>query len=358
MKKPIDKYRSKEIIYSFVYISTLIFLTTACCDRPYETGHFPDNPINFIEINSEYDDMNCAESFINDKVVFVFSSSRNSKGGDLDIVKSPVEINWDMKDGKLSISKYSDNVKNITDTLLQLINTKSNEYGPNFISYDKSGSQSIINREVILYSSDVSGNSDIMLAYVDKYSGLSMFKGPEALNITKTDKDELYPSFYGENWKIFDYNSKSRLNIESISEMYFCANYDGNFNIYKIAINKGSDFVDSIIARQYIKPEKVESVCTTADDKCPFVNGNLMVFTSNRSGGFGGYDLYYSKREGKTWTVPENFGEKINSANDEYRPYIIRLSGYDNNLMIFSSNRPGGKGGYDLYYVGIDKIIE
>ena len=30
--------------------------------------------------------------------------------------------------------------------------------------------------------------------------------------------------------------------------------------------------------------------------------------------------------------------------------------GYENDLMVFSSNRPGGLGGYDLYYVGIDKI--
>ena len=45
------------------------------------------------------------------------------------------------------------------------------------------------------------------------------------------------------------------------------------------------------------------------------------------------------------------------AAFDEYRP-IIRPQewGFTNDLMIFSSNRPEGLGGFDLYYVGIDKL--
>jgi hypothetical protein len=31
---------------------------------------------------------------------------------------------------------------------------------------------------------------------------------------------------------------------------------------------------------------------------------------------------------------------------------------YQNDLMLFSSDRPGGKGGYDLYYVGIAGMIQ
>ncbi|MBP6977918.1 MAG: hypothetical protein PHD61_01805 [Bacteroidales bacterium] len=78
-----------------------------------------------------------------------------------------------------------------------------------------------------------------------------------------------------------------------------------------------------------------------------------MVFASNRDGGFGGYDLYYSRRENDTWTAPVNFGEKINTAFDEYRPIVLMVSGFTNELMFFSSNRPGGNGGFDLYYTGI-----
>lgn len=78
-----------------------------------------------------------------------------------------------------------------------------------------------------------------------------------------------------------------------------------------------------------------------------------MVFTSNRPGGYGGYDLYYSKWNGSHWSAPVNFGPSINTSYDEYRPILHRNMEYTNKLLIFSSNRPGGKGGFDLYRTGI-----
>ena len=56
------------------------------------------------------------------------------------------------------------------------------------------------------------------------------------------------------------------------------------------------------------------------------------------------------------WSDPINFGEKINTEYDEFRPIVRPQWDFSNDLMLFSSNRPGGKGGFDLYYVGIDKI--
>ena len=95
------------------------------------------------------------------------------------------------------------------------------------------------------------------------------------------------------------------------------------------------------------------------DDKCSFIISDFMVFASNRAGGYGGYDLYYSRFENGVWNAPINFGEKINSEYDEFRP-IVRALGdstyFKNDFMLFSSNRPGGKGGFDLYYTGIQKV--
>lgn len=88
----------------------------------------------------------------------------------------------------------------------------------------------------------------------------------------------------------------------------------------------------------------------------PFVYGDLLVFSSDRPGGFGGYDLYYSQKTANGWTVPINFGPKINSEFDEYRPVVSEQPEFSNRLMIFSSNRPGGLGGFDLYFVGIPKF--
>ena len=79
-----------------------------------------------------------------------------------------------------------------------------------------------------------------------------------------------------------------------------------------------------------------------------------MVFTSNRSGGLGGYDLYYSILKGGKWSSPVNFGPRINTASDEFRPVLGYDPDFTNKFLMFSSNRPGGKGGFDLYFTGVD----
>ena len=92
----------------------------------------------------------------------------------------------------------------------------------------------------------------------------------------------------------------------------------------------------------------------SADDKCPFIFNDRLVFASNRKGGYGGYDLYYSQLENGEWSEPINFGPDINTEYDEYRPILIEEGvAPQQTMMVFSSNRPGGLGGFDLYFVGI-----
>jgi hypothetical protein len=101
---------------------------------------------------------------------------------------------------------------------------------------------------------------------------------------------------------------------------------------------------------------KETTLSGTSNDKCPSITRNLLVFTSDRPGGYGGYDLYYSTYTGNGWSLPVNFGTKINSEYDEYRPITFSFNGFD--LMIFSSNRTGGKGGFDLYAVKIPDLLD
>jgi hypothetical protein len=79
-----------------------------------------------------------------------------------------------------------------------------------------------------------------------------------------------------------------------------------------------------------------------------------MVFASDRPGGLGGYDLYYSLFRNSKWSSPVNFGPKINTSADEFRPLVGFRPDFVNNFIIFSSNREGGKGGFDLYFTGFD----
>lgn len=72
-------------------------------------------------------------------------------------------------------------------------------------------------------------------------------------------------------------------------------------------------------------------------------DGSAMFFASDREGGYGGYDLYISYREGDTWSLPINLGPVVNSAGDEISPF------YDGEKLYFASNYHYGFGGFDVF---------
>lgn len=75
-------------------------------------------------------------------------------------------------------------------------------------------------------------------------------------------------------------------------------------------------------------------------------NGQLMVFTvCNRKGVVGRCDIYYSVKEADEWSHPKNMGGYINTAAKETQPSLSA----DGRTLYFASDRPGGKGGLDLW---------
>lgn len=71
---------------------------------------------------------------------------------------------------------------------------------------------------------------------------------------------------------------------------------------------------------------------------------DLLVFASDMPGGFGGTDLYLSRREGLGWSNPVNLGPQINTAGDERFPFL-----HDDGTLFFASNGLPGLGGLDLF---------
>lgn len=74
------------------------------------------------------------------------------------------------------------------------------------------------------------------------------------------------------------------------------------------------------------------------------VDGNVMVFASNREGSIGGMDLYATVSEDGEWSEPVNLGDAVNSTANEMYPYLDT-----NNNLYFSSDGIQGYGGYDIY---------
>jgi outer membrane protein OmpA-like peptidoglycan-associated protein len=75
-------------------------------------------------------------------------------------------------------------------------------------------------------------------------------------------------------------------------------------------------------------------------------DGRDLYFTAcNRPGGLGGCDIYYSRKHGNRWSVPENAGRPINSAAWDSQPSISA----DGQSIFFSSSRAGSIGPADIW---------
>lgn len=94
-------------------------------------------------------------------------------------------------------------------------------------------------------------------------------------------------------------------------------------------------------------PKYWDSQPTIASD------GLTLYFASDRPGGFGGIDLYVTKKDPKTglWSVPQNLGPKINTKDDEKTPFMHS----DSETLYFCSTGHYGFGGYDIFYVRKDE---
>ncbi len=91
-----------------------------------------------------------------------------------------------------------------------------------------------------------------------------------------------------------------------------------------------------------------ESINTASHDACVGLssNGKLLLIYRTNSGQTGG-DLYWSVKDSNAWSSPIIFGPEINSEYQEPSATITN----NGIVMYFSSNRPGGYGGKDIYRI-------
>ena len=347
----------KQIIAILTGFSILLLLTGCPGNSQfkYTSAYFPSSPQNLVDVNSAYDDYNSALPETHFGKQLIFSSNRYGYDNDFDIVGDNFHATWYMETGEFRVTNvWGGWQETAISDILKEANTDQNEFAPYYISYRVDEN---MNRKFVLLYSTGSGDSSYKETFyyglTDLNGNLKTINGPVEIS-SLGDKNQQYVSFYGSEVESLDL---WELNPDDFTQMYFDKNTDGTSDIYKIDIPADSpDFLSFLLDTAELHKDLIPELNSNANDKCPFINGNMMVFTSDRSGGFGGYDLYYSFYNGLQWSEPVNFGEEVNSAYDEFRPVSIQVYEFKNDLMIFSSNRPGGQGGYDLYYVGIDKI--
>ena len=118
-------------------------------------------------------------------------------------------------------------------------------------------------------------------------------------------------------------------------------------DIYVSELKRGSWSSPSILNSEINSESWEGSASLTSDEK-------TLYFTSERPGGYGGRDLY--KAELKTngdWGNVQNLGPKINTRYDEDAPFIHP----DGKTLYFSSKGHNSIGGYDIFYTYLDNGV-
>lgn len=298
----------------------------------YETGEFPEETVNLSGINSAYDDYNVTLPQIAGDLPLTFSSNRNSQGSDFDIVSAYIYFVFSQVDAEFLVEVSMLN-ESFYQTLAEKVNTARDELGP--YRYFNSGN----GLEYFFWSEeDESGTLNIKyLKYSPANPGTSLSNSVvDTVHALNSDANDAYICF-----------NKGR------TKVYFTNDAAGDYDIMEADIDEEGIF-DEWLEGDPVSVTKTDSVNSDYDDKCPFIRDNIMLFTSDRPGGLGGFDLYYSVYSNGKWSSPYNMGPDVNTEHNEYRPVIGSSPGYSNKFIIFSSDRPSGLGGYDLYFKGID----
>ncbi len=201
-----------------------------------------------------------------------------------------------------------------------------------------------INSEFTEYNPVVSTDQTIMA-----YTALK----PNTDKLTSSQKyiEEIYVSYrnIGGKWsvpEIIPINSKFNVGTAGISPdgenmLIFVGSTNNTGSLYKIKREGASSWSQPIPLDRGINSDYLESTASISPD------GKTLYFASNRPGGYGGMDLYKAeKRDGK-WSKAQNLGPTINTRNDEDAPYIHP----DGKTLFFTSNGPNSIGGNDIFKV-------
>jgi len=113
----------------------------------------------------------------------------------------------------------------------------------------------------------------------------------------------------------------------------------------------GDIYLSKLNGEQWGAPERFPSPINTKywePDACFNVDGSVMYFVSDRPGGYGGCDIYYVKRlPNGDWSLPENLGPKVNTPYNDRAPFMHP----DGVTLFFSSEGHSNMGGFDIFQV-------
>jgi outer membrane protein OmpA-like peptidoglycan-associated protein/tetratricopeptide (TPR) repeat protein len=146
------------------------------------------------------------------------------------------------------------------------------------------------------------------------------------------------PKSIGENINTSGHEATIGLSVDG-QQLFIYKDDNGDGNIYYSKLD-GDTWQAPIKLSDNINSKSWESHASISSD------GNTLYFTSNRKGGYGGRDIYFSRKlPNGEWGLPINMGPKINTPYDEEGPFIHP----DNRTLFFSSKGHNSMGGFDVF---------
>lgn len=120
--------------------------------------------------------------------------------------------------------------------------------------------------------------------------------------------------------------------------------------VYKDDTGNGDIYYSDFQASRFNELEYLKTADVNTDYWEPHItvtpDGLQKYFSSDRPGGFGGRDLYrIVKLPNGEWSAPQNLGPEINTPYDEDAPFLA----IDNKTMYYASNGPESMGGFDIF---------
>ncbi len=214
------------------------------------------------------------------------------------------------------------------------INTAEDEYLPaisadaSIMAFNYIGSKSKGGKQNIYSLPDANGfyNSDI---YVSQKQN-NKFQDPLALDNINTNVSDVVVSLSQDAQVLFTYRDVT----------------DGHGDIYMSHLT-ANGYSQPVKLRGKLNTYSWEGYCSLSPD------GRTIYFSSERSGGYGGKDIYKARlMPDSTWGQVVNLGDSINTPYDEDAPFIHA----DGTSLFFSSKSLKSTGGYDVFKASMDMV--
>lgn len=166
------------------------------------------------------------------------------------------------------------------------------------------------------------------------------FKYYEDIFISKKDKNGIWgePKSISDKINTSGHEATIGLSVDGQQLLIYSAQDDPQGDIYYSKL-EGSEWTAPVAFEALNSKASETHACFSAD-------GKTIYFTSNRKGGFGGFDIYrVTQLPNGDWSKPLNLGSKINTKYDDRAPFIHP----DGVSLFFSSNGHETMGGYDIF---------